>query len=120
MSKTAWIVVIGIVVVTLVLGGLGWLASSQGDGYRFWGMMGGRHMMGGFGFPFMGGIAMLLFWTLIIGGVVWLIVAATRTGGQLAPAAPVRESPVDILKRRFAAGEITKEQFDEMKRNLEA
>lgn len=29
------------------------------------------------------------------------------------------ESPVDILKRRYANGEIDKEQFEEMKKALE-
>lgn len=28
------------------------------------------------------------------------------------------ESPTDILKRRYANGEITKEQFEEMKKNI--
>ncbi len=29
-----------------------------------------------------------------------------------------RESPVEILKRRYALGEITREQFEELKRTL--
>ena len=28
------------------------------------------------------------------------------------------ETPLDILKKRYAQGEITKEQFDEMKKNI--
>ena len=28
------------------------------------------------------------------------------------------ESPMDILKKRYAKGEITKEQFEEMKKNI--
>ena len=31
----------------------------------------------------------------------------------------IHESPRQILDRRYAGGEITKEQYDEMKRNLE-
>ncbi|MDX1828867.1 MAG: SHOCT domain-containing protein [Lutibacter sp.] len=31
---------------------------------------------------------------------------------------PHNETPLDILKKRYAKGEITKEQFDEMKRNI--
>jgi putative membrane protein len=65
----------------------------------------------------MGGIVMLLFWVLIIGGVVWLIVAMTRTGVRL-PGSACPGIASDILRRRHAAGEIAKEQYDEMKRNL--
>ena len=68
-----------------------------------------------FGFPFLGGVGMFLFWLLIIVGVVWLVGSMSH---NLAPAntiAPASESPLDILKRRYAKGEINKEQFDEMK-----
>ena len=30
-----------------------------------------------------------------------------------------RDSPIDILKRRFASGEITKDEYQEMKKILE-
>ena len=31
---------------------------------------------------------------------------------------PNSESPMEILKRRYTSGEITKEQFEEMKKNI--
>lgn len=89
-----------------------------GPGYgRGWGMM-GPWMMGGWGFPLVGGIGMLLFWALIIAGVVWLVQSLARGAGQPGTNAPTNESLLDILKRRYAKGEITKEQFEEMKRDL--
>jgi putative membrane protein len=85
-----------------------------GRGYG-WRMM-GPGMMGGFGFPFIGGIGMLVFWALVIGGIVWLVRSSSR--GSAGPSAPPNEAPLDILKRRYAKGEITKEQFEQMKRDL--
>ncbi len=56
---------------------------------------------------------MVLFWGLLIGGVIWLIVALNRrevtAGGDAAR---------DILQQRYARGEITREQYDEMRREL--
>ena len=73
-----------------------------------------------FGFPFIGGIGMLLFWLLIIVGAVWLVSALVSHNASPATnaAAPMVESPLDILKRRYAKGEINKEQFEEMKNTL--
>ncbi len=74
-------------------------------------------MMYGYGSMF-GGAVMMIVWVLVIGAIVWAVVYVARNAGQSGSAAPRTESPLDILKRRYAAGEINKEQFDEMKRNL--
>lgn len=76
--------------------------------------------MGGFGFGGMllGGLLMLAFWVLVIGGVIWLVVTLAR-GSQSLPGTPTAgQTPLDILKTRYAKGEITKEQFEEIKRDL--
>lgn len=59
---------------------------------------------------------MVVFWSLIIALVIWFIVRATRrgTGGG----GPERGAPLDIARERYAKGEITKEQFDQIKRDL--
>lgn len=75
-------------------------------------------MMYGYGFSMIGGIVMMLFWALIIAGIVWAVVAVTRSARLPGETAPQNESPLDILKRRYAAGEINSEQFAELKRNL--
>ena len=72
-------------------------------------------MMGGFG---MLGIGMLLFWLLIIGGGVWLVVTLVHSSQSSSSAQAAGQTPLDILKARYAKGEITKEQFEEMKRAL--
>ena len=102
-------IVVGIVVlVVLLFGGLGG------------GMMGFGGMMGpGLAFGF-GGLLMMVFWVLVIGGIVLLIVWAVGQGVRAAPGGARREdAALDILKQRYARGEITQEQFDQMRRDLE-
>lgn len=77
-------------------------------------------MMGGLGFGMfgIGALIMLAFWVLVISGVVWLIQSIVR-GGSMGANTPGRETPLDILKARYAKGEISKEQLDAIKRDLE-
>ncbi len=84
-------------------------------------------MMGfGFGMFGIGMLLMVLFWVAVIGGGIWLVMTLAR-GGQghsaprsLMPGAPAGETPLDILKARYAKGEITKEQFEAMRHDLGA
>jgi len=78
------------------------------------GHMGPWGHMGYFGF---GGIIMWILFLIVIGVAVYLIVQATKPKG---PESPFRETPMEILKKRYAKGEITKEQFEKMKRDLES
>ena len=59
-----------------------------------------------------------LFWIVIIGLVVYLVVRLTnqKTGNQNIQS---NESPLDVLKKRYARGEITKEEFESMKNDLQ-
>jgi putative membrane protein len=72
---------------------------------------------GGYGMGIFGGLFMLLFWGLIIVGLVLLVRWLwdhTRTAGNQGGG----DSPIEILKRRYAKGEINKEDFDRMKQDL--
>ncbi len=60
----------------------------------------------GMGFGF---LSMIIFWGLIIWLIVWLVNRFSRE----------HESASEILKKRLAKGEITKKQFDEMKKSIE-
>ncbi len=117
MQNTTTIIIIVLVVVLalFLLGGFGMM----GFGGR--GMMG--NMMGGygtygFGYDPLGAVLSLVSWALIIGGIVLLVVWLVRNAGK-APGAS-SESAVDVLKVRYARGEITKKQYDDIKRDLEA
>ena len=53
---------------------------------------------------------MLLFWGAIIFGAIWLIRGGARSSST-AEVHATRESPVEILERRFAEGDITPEDY---------
>jgi len=77
------------------------------------------HWWGGdFGMGFGGGIFMILFWVLVILGVVYLIRIVLRSGSETGK---TRETAREVLEKRFASGEISKEEFEEaievLKRN---
>lgn len=57
------------------------------------------------------GIIMMIFWILVVLGVVWLIQNSRRDKTST-------ESALEIAQKRYAKGEISKEQLDEIKRNL--
>ena len=58
-----------------------------------------------------------LFWILIIIGIVLLIVWLIRQPGRYKHGHD-EESPLDILRKRYARGEISKEEFEEMKKDI--
>ena len=83
-----------------------------------WGGIGGYgHMWeGGWLGMGIGMIGMLLFWVLIILGIVVLV--KWLAGTQSSAAAPPAKGALDIVKERYARGEIDKEEFEQKKRDL--
>lgn len=79
-------------------------------------MMGPYGYGPGWGWMIGGWFMMLVFWALVIIGIVALVRYLNDRSGLAPRREP--EAPLEILRRRYAAGEITKEQFDEMKRNV--
>lgn len=71
----------------------------------------------------MGGGWMMLFWILLAAAVIAVVVwAVARSGSQTLPPAGSQGPPPagaeDILRERYARGEITREQFDQMRGDL--
>lgn len=63
------------------------------------------------------GLAMLIFWIVVIliaVFIVWTLIG--RTGSSLVNA---QESALDILKKRYARGEISEEEFEHKRNELE-
>ena len=69
----------------------------------------------GWGHMIFGSVMMIAFW----GGIIVLIVLAIRwLGGTGHGHAPTGKTATDILKERFARGEIDKAEFEERRRAL--
>jgi len=65
-----------------------------------------------YGFGLFGGLGMILFWGAFIWLVVWLIMQTKNKEKN-------DDTPMDILKKRFARGEITKKQYENMRSELQ-
>jgi len=97
------------------------LIASCGDGYYGPGGPGGPGggwgpmMHYGFGYGY-GGMFMWIVFLIVLGFLVYFIVQSRQGKG---PLSTQQESPVDILKKRYAKGEITREEFERMKKDLE-
>ena len=100
-NKNTWILIFAVLALTLLFGGL------TAGGMMGYGM--------GFGMAF-GFIFMLFFLGLII----WLIITLINANQsiQLNNNESKRSDSLTILKKRYASGEITKKQFEEMKKDL--
>jgi putative membrane protein len=75
--------------------------------YNGWGWGG---MMSWFG----GGIMMIIFWIAVIYFIVWLV-RNNKTNGT-----DNSKKAIDLLKERYAKGEIDKKEFEEKKKDLES
>ena len=77
-----------------------------------------------------GGLFMLLFWAVVIGGIIWLVrVTSTKhtngpccgnggCGGGTCGSHEHQSHALAILEERYAKGEIGKEEFDAKKKDL--
>jgi putative membrane protein len=91
-------------------------ALAQQRGYDGWGM--GPGMMGNWGMGWFGMIFMMIFWVLVIVGLVFLIKWLIQTSSSGKAAQQTGSRAVEILKERYARGEIDKAEFESKKRDL--
>jgi len=79
------------------------------DSYGYgWGT---GNMMGWFG----GGLMMLIFWIFFIALIVWIV---REVGSRHSHTTHASSAALDILKERYARGEITKEEFESKKKDI--
>ncbi len=73
-----------------------------------------HHMFPNSNLTIMGGIFMILFWVLILIGVVYLF----RLFPQAQNGKKEDKTALNILQERYAKGEISKEEFEEKKKDI--
>lgn len=66
------------------------------------------------GWMFGGGLVMLLVWLVPIALVLWLVSSWVKRPGQ----GPSEKTALDILKERYARGEIGQDEFEKKKRDI--
>ncbi len=119
MRRVSWLfalVFIGGLVLVLLLapGSFGPLGWDRDYGSYGWGLA--PWVWGGFGFPIMG-LGMFVFCVLMMGGMMMHGRPHAQGWGSAWPSMPA-ESLSEILQRRYTRGEITKEEYDGIKRDL--
>jgi len=102
------LIVGGVVLAVLIVLPLLWGGISGWQGTH-WGMM------GGFGWGWFMPLVMILFWGLIIWGVFALVRSLSNHRYCDSSAT---DSALEVLKRRYARGEIRKEEYEEKKKDL--
>jgi putative membrane protein len=111
-------------VLPFILGSMfGLIISAKGIAFAQWGggygwghgpwMMGGGY--GGRGY---GGIFMIIFWIAVIVGIIFLVRWLVQSSGGGSHGAKSGDSALEILKRRYAEGEIDKKEFEQKKKDL--
>ncbi len=104
------LVILGLIALSgpFMLGGMmgpGMMGTPMGEGgwhsWMFWGL---------------GGLTMLAFWGLLIVGAVILFRLLDRNQGR--PPSHANESSLDIVRRRYASGELIREQYEQMRQDL--
>ena len=63
-----------------------------------------------------GGVSMIGFWGIVIGLVIW---GVGRITGSKAERPDAGETPMEIAQKRLARGEITRDEFEDLKQALQ-
>lgn len=62
---------------------------------------------------------MFILWILLLAGVGWVLLRAVRDQDVLPSPSEPADPPLEVLKRRYAEGEISTEEYEKRKERLE-
>ncbi len=114
-TKTALIIGGIILAVIIILPSI--IGTVLGVQHGNWGMM-GPGMMGGFGGGWFMPIFFIIFWGLVIWGIVALVRGLSGSRDSYSGSSRP-DSALEVLKKRYARGEIDKKEYEEKKKDLE-
>lgn len=66
-----------------------------------------------------GGFGMIFFWIIVIVGIVWLVQALGGSNIQFPKQSKGEQSAREILDQRYARGELDREEYENMKKDLQ-
>ena len=115
LNKTLWLVYILSILSLAIL----WpfdTALAHTGGYGGWHM--GPGMMGHWGFGWFGGISMIVFWILVLVVLIFFIKWLVQSGAREKTIGGNTDRALEILRERYAQGEIDKEEFETKKTDL--
>ncbi len=78
----------------------------------YWMRGGGWGLGWGFGM-----LVMMAFWILVIAAIVWFARGASGRSA-LRSGSPGGDTPLDVLQRRYANGEIGRDEYEQKRRDL--
>jgi len=67
----------------------------------------------------LGGVLMVIFWGAIIALIVWAVVKLSKSSSKDGDGGEPKKDALDIAKERYAKGEISKEEFEQIKKDLQ-
>jgi putative membrane protein len=119
---TIGLIALGLILLVTAVTQYGQANWAMGHGGMMSGMMGGTGMMG-FGGLF-GFLLMLLFWGGIIALAVWLVSLLFPGATGQSTSTPdgngrEGETALEILKKRYAHGELSRHEYQQMRQDLE-
>lgn len=87
-----------------------------------WGQM--MNWNWGWGGMMGGGLGMIAFWVLVIALVIWAVRGLTENSRQSQPPAGTpggeRPTPLEILQARYARGEVSRDEYEAIRRDLQS